>query len=130
MSGAGPGGKGTMVVAGANSPGARDTGRAVVTPANPVLLLAAGKLACRALEELSQVARALHVRIAGPFGYVAVHPAEQGASEPRLWVQPELPAPDGAPGQPPSATDFPSWQEGLRTLLRRLRPASGAVPYG
>ena len=49
------------------SAGLCTSGPAYVAPGSSVLFVAAGELACRALEALSGVARALHVRVTGPF---------------------------------------------------------------
>jgi hypothetical protein len=100
-------------------------GPAFVTPANPTLFLAAGPLACRAVENLAAVARSLHVRISGPFGYLNIA-GQQGTLQRRSGHSPALPPIDTSPGQ--QAESDAEWQERLLSMLRRLRPL-GVVPW-
>lgn len=116
------------------------TNPGAVTPAHPVVLLAAGPLARQVLRELPGVASALNVQISGPFGYVELlDPPDVEAPHRTVWLEPDLPsarAPEAADLSPGAAEpdDRPrpvpaAWDQRLRSLLRQLRPPAEILPF-
>src|SRR5437764_436374 len=94
-----------------------------VTPASPILLLGAGTLGGKTLQALPEVAAVLRLRLWGPFGFAYIIPEQEGISR-SIRLCRSIPAADSGLGRAPKGG---TWEESLRSLVRRLRPAGSDV---